>query len=329
MTLNKLIIDQFNLLVEQIQSDIDHTSGKKQMIHTYRLKSIIDALEAIKNYPRKIKSSDDLVDIKGIGKGTLSRVDEIIRTKKLAEVKIINNDQSYLTLSKCFGIGRKKAYDLFVKYDIKSIADLKKKVKNGSVFLPDNIVKGLKYVDKIKEGIPRSEIDVVASILSNTLKNIDPELFGIVCGSYRRLALKSGDVDYIIVHPTIKSKTDAQNKSDYLHKVITSLKKQKFIIDSLTSDDVSTKYMGLFKLPDSEIRRIDIRFMPYESYYSAILYFTGSRELNKKMRSVALAMGYTLNEYGLFDENGKMLKVKSEKDIFDLLNMEYLSPDKR
>ena len=47
------------------------------------------------------------------------------------------------------------------------------------------------------------------------------------------------------------------------------------------------------------------------------------------MRRKAKAMKLLLNEYGLYDENGKMFKVNSEKEIFDLLNMEYITPDKR
>lgn len=70
--------------------------------------------------------------------------------------------------------------------------------------------------------------------------------------------------------------------------------------------------------------------MPCESYYSALLYFTGSGSFNKKMRSVAINAGYLLNEYGLFKrDTKKMIKVKSEKDIFDILNMEYLEPQFR
>ena len=87
--------------------------------------------------------------------------------------------------------------------------------------------------------------------------------------------------------------------------------------------------MGIFKWKTSKPRRIDIRIIPLESYYSALLYFTGSKDFNKQMRLNAITMDYTLNEYGLYDENGKMFKVKSEKDIFDLLNMEYITPDKR
>ena len=47
------------------------------------------------------------------------------------------------------------------------------------------------------------------------------------------------------------------------------------------------------------------------------------------MRLNAIAHDYTLNEYGLYNEKGKMFNINSEKDIFDLLGMEYVTPDKR
>jgi DNA polymerase/3'-5' exonuclease PolX len=83
--------------------------------------------------------------------------------------------------------------------------------------------------------------------------------------------------------------------------------------------------MGVCKI-NKLLRRIDIRFIPQESYYTAILYFTGSGDFNKRMRSVALSMGYTLNEYRLLDNQNKILKVESEQDVFKHLNMEYLMP---
>jgi DNA polymerase/3'-5' exonuclease PolX len=88
--------------------------------------------------------------------------------------------------------------------------------------------------------------------------------------------------------------------------------------------------MGICKLGDDGLlRRIDVRYMPYNSYYSAILYFTGSKDFNRKMRQIAISMGYKLNEYGLYDENGKPFTINSEKEIFDILGMEYLIPSKR
>ena len=53
--------------------------------------------------------------------------------------------------------------------------------KNGEIDLPDNIVKGIKYYDKIKDNIPRETIDEVYDFLTKTLLEIDKNLFGIVC----------------------------------------------------------------------------------------------------------------------------------------------------
>ena len=50
------------------------------------------------------------------------------------------------------------------------------------------------------------------------------------------------------------------------------------------------------------------------------------------MRSKAQSLGYILNEYGLYkldNDKKKRIKINSEKDIFNKLNMEYISPENR
>jgi len=84
--------------------------------------------------------------------------------------------------------------------------------------------------------------------------------------------------------------------------------------------------MGFLKYKDNPVRRIDIRFIPYESYHSALLYFTGSAELNKKMRQIAKNKKLKLSEYGLFKENGEKIPINNERDVFDILEMEFLIP---
>jgi DNA polymerase/3'-5' exonuclease PolX len=91
--------------------------------------------------------------------------------------------------------------------------------------------------------------------------------------------------------------------------------------------------MGFAKFKNVTFR-FDIRYMPYESYYPALLYFTGSANFNRKMRMVASDMGYILNEYGLYklnkdDSKGKKVRAKSEEDIFDYLGFDYISPENR
>jgi DNA polymerase beta len=330
--MNNNIIDQFELLLKQIQFDIDFSSGKQQTVHTYRFKSIANVIKILKKISFKITKASELENISGIGDRSIERIEEILKTGKLAEIKISPDIDKYLKiieeLDDVIGIGRKKAYELFKEHNIKSIKDLKTKYKNGKIDLPDNIVKGLKYMGKIHDNIPRTEIDSMVNILFKTALKIDSQLFITVCGSYRRETPTSGDIDVIIVHPSVKSLNDIKSVN-YINLFVEALKKKKFIIDSLTEDDVYTKYMGICKLENGLLRRIDIRYMPYNSYYSAILYFTGSKDFNRKMRQIAITMGYKLNEYGLFDKNGKQFQVESEKDIFDLLGMEYVVPSLR
>jgi len=48
------------------------------------------------------------------------------------------------------------------------------------------------------------------------------------------------------------------------------------------------------------------------------------------MRNKANDLGYTLNEYGLFDKNNKRVNgLNTEKDIFNFLKIIYLDPSKR
>lgn len=331
--LNSEIIKWFELLIKQLEFYVDVKTGKDKIIYSYKVNAIKKALDIIKNLDFKITSGEQIQKYKGIGSGIINRIDEILETGGLLEVNDADISGKHLEyideLMQIFGIGRVKAYELYTEHGIKSISELKEAIKNKNIELPENIIKGIKYVDKIKINIPRTEMEEIVSYLINTGIDYDPNIDIRICGSYRREKEISNDIDIIISHPDIITKKQAE-KSNIMTNFIKHLIKSSFIVDSLTSLKVPTKYMGICRLtPKHKLRRIDIRFMPIESYYTAILYFTGSSEFNRKMRTVALSMGYTLNEYRLLDNKGKPFKINSEKDIFDYLNMEYLQPQYR
>lgn len=324
---NKILVDNFIKLIKYIEykfGDVDHFK--------YKIRIFKNALRMIKNYPDKIKSGKDLKDIKGIGKGIMSRIDEILKTKTLKELKGFEKNYKEKEetvideLEKVINIGKKKAIELVEKYNIKSVNDLKKKHKQGKVKLNDKILMGLKYYGKVQENIPRKEIDQFYKIILKIGKDIDKDLIVKIAGSYRRQNKTSNDMDILLSHKNIL--TNKNLDKNYLNMFINKLKKKKYIIDDLTSDKSKTKYMGFSKLGKNPIRRIDIRFVPFESYYSALLYFTGSYQLNTDMRQEAKKLGYKLNEYGLY-KNNKLIKVKSEKDIFDKLKLKYKEPKYR
>ena len=164
------------------------------------------------------------------------------------------------------------------------------------------------------------------------LSNDDKFCFEI-CGSYRREKLTSGDIDVLFTKKNTKDSLSDEESSKYLNMFVNILKKNiksnnnsKFIVDDMTDKNIVTKYMGFSKYKENPIRRIDIRFISFESYHSALLYFTGSYELNKKMRNIAKSMDLKLSEYGLFKINGKKYKIKSEKDFFKKLKLDYIEP---
>jgi len=96
---------------------------------------------------------------------------------------------------------------------------------------------------------------------------------------------------------------------------------------NLYNKNIITKYSCLINFFDKLII-LDIRFIPYKSYYTSLLFMTGSKQFNIKMRKIAKKMNYKLNEYGLY-LNSKKIKIKCEKDIFKKLNMKFIQPKYR
>ena len=314
---NKLLIDIFTKLILFYENG--ETKYSKQII-TFKIRTFKNAIRIIKNNPREIKNGKELKNIQGIGKGIIDRINEILKTKTLKEIKkfkIKKKNNIINELQKVINIGKKKAIELVKEYNIKSVNDLKKKIKQKKIKVNDKILMGLKYYNKVQKNIPRNNIDNIYKIIKKITNEIDDKLIVIIAGSYRRQNKTSNDIDILLSH---------KNKN-YLNKFITMLKKNKLIMDDLTSDKSKTKYMGIGKY-NNIIFRIDIRYVPIKSFYYALLYFTGSYQSNIMMRKKAIKLGYKLNEYGLY-KNNKFISVNSEKEIFNILKLKYKEPKYR
>ena len=59
-----------------------------------------------------------------------------------------------------------------------------------------------------------------------------------------------------------------------------------------------------------------------------ILYTTGSKMFNIRMRAIAKHQGYVLNQNGLFRDTVQ-IPTKKEQDIFKILKMEWIKPENR
>lgn len=199
---------------------------------------------------------------------------------------------------------------------------------------------GLKYFKEFEMRIPRSEMIIHEKLLKKAIKQIDPDIKVKLCGSFRRGMDTSGDIDVLCTHPKFGLAQKGEKKSfNLIDRIVKKLKTDDgYIIDELSKGQHA--FMGVCKLPKEKsngertARRIDIKLFPRETFYPALLHFTGSGEHNRQLSCIAINKGFKLSEYSLSPVGstgvvGDPLPVASEKDIFDMLGVPYREPSQR
>ena len=356
---NKFIVEEFiqyfmyiytSFVTNKKLKNIEEKSSKENY---YKLVAIKKTINIVANLKKKLESGEELNTIKGIGPKTIARLNEIIKTGYLAEIKDYKEKNTNIVseLSNIYGIGPTKASYYYNKFNINTIKDFIEKINNGEIKITNQIKIGLEYYDKLSTKIPRIVIARLENYIYNTIHNIDKDFLSVICGSFRREKDFSSDVDILITHKKIISNKKytgcpADLCQHYLHKIVTELKKTFIIPTADLTTNYSTHFQGFgnFKhindLPNIQMNefnynsviRVDIIIVPSDDFYSALLHFTGSGDFNQKLRIQAKAMDMKLNEYGLFKKiKNKYLKIKidSEADIFKELLLKYIPPNKR
>ncbi|EQB78700.1 polymerase (DNA directed), beta isoform 3-like protein [Camelus ferus] len=229
------------------------------------------AASVIAKYPQKIKSGAEAKKLPGVGTKIAEKIDEFLATGKLRKLEKIRQDDTSSSIN----------------------------------FLTR--VSGIGYFEDFEKRIPREEMLQMQDIVLNEVKKVDSEYIATVCGSFRRGAESSGDMDVLLTHPSFTSESAKQGVCQLPGK----------------NDEKAYPH-----------RRIDIRLIPKDQYYCGVLYFTGSDIFNKNMRAHALEKGFTINEYtirplGVTGVAGEPLPVDSEKDIFDYIQWKYREPKDR
>ena len=312
----------------------------------FRIRSYKKVIKIIGEFESEIISVEQVKGIPGIGAKTLDKIAVILENGGLeglvlatvqGDVLIPIPNESEL-LEGVTGIGPVKSKKLIAQGW--TLGTLRNRYLEDPESLSEVITHhqrlGIKYYEDLENRIPYQEIEEIERFLQKILDWVNQKHFSPgenrlqICGSYRRNTHTSGDID-VLFYNTKKSGLD----ESFLGKLLLRLKSLGFIKDSLTDKNITTKYMGFCKLSDkAHCRRIDMRCIDSDSLPCALLYFTGSGEFNKNMRSFALKKGYTLNEYGIFKLNkdkskGVQIAVDTEEDVFQVLGKEYVAPENR
>ena len=298
-------------------------------------KSYMAGATALQMLPRRVKSGKDARVLDGIGVKMAAKVDEILATGTLESLERARADEKLQALSlvcSVDGIGPVLARKLVFEHGVRTLEDLKAHVGSFNTYQKT----GLELHEEFRTRIPREEVSELERIALSALPEVDPRLLATVCGSYRRGRSSCGDIDILLTHPDYDAGACAKKAPTFLADFVSTLTAKGFFTHELGLG--THKYTGVCALPTpgSLHRRIDVLWIPYEEYPFALLYFTGSGFFNIQMRKVALDLGYSLNEHGLFPIDpetkaitGPSVRVNTERDVFRVLRMKYRTPPER
>lgn len=272
----------------------------------FKYRAYTTAIKNIQNYDLKILSGKQArEEIPGIGKSIAEKIDEILKTGSLELLErdkyLLEKDNICKLFEGIHGVGIKTS-EKWYELGYRTLHDLKNEKMTDAQSL------GYKYYYHINQKIPRDEMNLIKERLDFFL-NCEYK----ICGSYRRGCKESGDIDILI-------KWQEGLSIDILIKDIKDL-----LVGDLSKGD--KKYMGICRLGQNyNARRLDMLMVKPEEWPFATLYFTGSKKLNVSMRQKAIDMKMSLSEYSLTGYTGE---IKTEQDIFNALNIDYLIPEDR
>jgi DNA polymerase (family 10) len=296
----------------------------------FKIRAYHNAARAIENLDQDLTTlvrEGLLEEIPGIGESIAEKVTILIRSGKLPYYEKLKKSMpaSLLDLLKIPGLGAKKVKILFEKLKIKTLEELTDACKEGKIAKLRGF--GVKTQEKILTGISRLKgygkriiwwrAEEIGMPILQKLSQLKEVKKAEIAGSFRRKLETIGDLDFLVAssNPTA---------------VMNWFTKQPFV-SAVLSKGPSKSSVRL----KQEIQA-DIRVVPEEQFAFALMYFTGSKEHNIKLRTRTLKQGFSLSEYG-FEPTGKkkspfpkgMKKNISEKDVYEALGLSYIPPELR
>jgi len=280
----------------------------------------VEALEEdIEEFVKK-KGKEGLKTLPGVGESIAEKIIEYIKTGQIKELEELRKEVpvDIETLTSIEGVGPKIVYKLYKALGIKTLEDLEKaclehKIRRLPGFGAKSEEKILRGIQFYKQGGGRFILGFVMPLVEEYIRYMKkhPAVKEIIpAGSYRRRKETVGDIDILAISDDPESVMDHfVNFSAVEH--IYAKGKTKSMVRLKNGLDV------------------DLRVVPEESFGAALAYFTGSKDHNIKMREIAIKKGYKLNEYGLFDKDGKRIAGRTEEEIYEKLGLEWIPPEMR
>jgi DNA polymerase (family X) len=268
-------------------------------------------------------SVEELDEIGGIGESIAEKIIEYLQTGKIKTFEELKKKLPFdlLELMDISGFGPSTLRTLHEKLGVNNRDDLAKalqenklgKLKGFGERKLANMKRALK-MEKSKNRMLLQFAEEEGTRLLSLIKPINGVEKIALAGSLRRKKETVGDIDMVLV-------AVPRNRKRIVEEIIRVIQPQKILARGTTK---------LSMIVGDRETQVDIRLVHDYEFGSAMLYFTGSKEHNIRLRTIAKERGMKINEYGIFDvKTGERLAGETEEEMYELLGLNYVSPEKR
>jgi DNA polymerase (family X) len=289
----------------------------------FRARSYEKAARSVAGYASDLASLDDegLRAIPGVGASTAGKIEEYLRTGHIAALEDlrVKMPAGVREVMRIPGVGPKTAALLYRKLGVASVDDLRRAVDAGKLAgLPglgertvENIGRG---IEQLRSAGGRTLLNAALELAESLVAALS-EVRGCrrceYAGSLRRMRENIGDVDILA----------AAKDSRPLMEALKGLPSVASVIGSGPTKTSVLTDQGV---------QVDLRVVDPDDWGAALVYFTGSKAHNIKLRARAIKAGLKLSEYGLFDaESGDKLASRTEEAVYEALGLPWIPPTLR
>ena len=283
----------------------------------FKINAYRKAAKVLREYSEDI-SAIEPTEIAGIGKGMAEKIEEYLKTGKIKKYEEVMADipEGLLELLNISNVGPKTLQLLHKERGVNNLADLEKVLKEGKLSgLPgmgekkeENISKGVFLYKAGKARMPLAVALRVAKEFIKPLSGVSESVYP--AGSIRRMKETIGDIDILATGDNVKD-------------IIETFVRQPYVKEILAKGDTKVSVRTSF-----EDRQVDLRVVEKESWGAALVYFTGSKAHNIKLRGLAKDKGLKINEYGVF-KGTERIAGRTEEDVYKTLGVRWMPPEMR
>jgi DNA polymerase (family 10) len=264
---------------------------------------------------------DELRTIPNVGASIGEKIHEYLTTGRIEELERLRSQipAGVRAMTSIPGFGPKKAMHVYQELGIDSLDGLVAAardqrlagLKGFSKKTEENILRGVERLESAGGRVLISTALDLAEDLLDGLRALPSVRRAEYAGSLRRMRETIGDVDLLVASDDADAVMEAFTGSGPVERVIAR---------GDTKSSVITR-QGL---------QVDLRVIPQDVWGAALIYFTGSKAHNVRIREIAVRRGLKLSEYGLFDAgSGELLEASTEEAVYERLDMAYIPPTLR